>query len=121
MDNQSNNTQVLLVEDEVFIALDIADQLADLGYGDVSMVHDLETAEKAVSKKKFDLAILDVKLDGSSTSLDLASKLQAEGTRIIFSTGYTNTRDFEQLPNSTILEKPFDQSSFRHALKRALN
>lgn len=78
---------VLLVEDEFLIALDAEEMLRELGAATVTVVSTFEDAEKVISESKFDLALLDVNLNGRK-SFPLADMLLENDTPVVFGTGY---------------------------------
>ncbi len=59
--------RVLIIEDEAMIAMLIEDMLADIGCGVIGIASRFEEAMRKVSSLAFDLAILDVNLNGSQT------------------------------------------------------
>ena len=58
--------RVLVVEDEYLIASMLADELEEAGYQVVGPFHDLETATSSAAEQSFDLALLDVNLNGTT-------------------------------------------------------
>lgn len=78
---------VLLVEDEFLIALDAEEMLRELGAANVTVISTFEEAEKAIGESKFDLALLDVNLNGRK-SFPLAEMLAKTNTPVVFGTGY---------------------------------
>jgi DNA-binding response OmpR family regulator len=98
-------TRVLLVEDEVLVALDIAQQIADAGFEVVGPATSVAKAIALIAERGCDLALLDVNL-GHETSEPIAERLRARGTPFIVLTGYST----EQLPSgfrgAPVLSKP---------------
>ena len=66
--------RILLVEDEVLIALDCEAMLLGLGVGEVRRARTLAEGLSLVESEPFDAAILDVRL-GSEDSMPLARRL----------------------------------------------
>jgi CheY-like chemotaxis protein len=64
---ESRNFRVLVVEDEGMVAMLLEDMLADLGHEVVATVGSIERASEIVATTSFDLAILDVNLNGQHT------------------------------------------------------
>ncbi len=79
--------EVLLVEDEILIALDAEQILRDLGVATVRICRTVKEAMEAIDHRIPDFALLDVKL-GNETSLPLAEQLHALGVRFAVITGY---------------------------------
>ena len=55
---------VFLVEDEVMIRMMVADMLEELGYGVAAEAGEISEALRLVESTDFDLAILDVNVNG---------------------------------------------------------
>jgi CheY-like chemotaxis protein len=110
----SKQLRVLVVEDEILIAMLLSDMLAELGYDVVGPVSDIERAVLAVDAGGFELAILDVNLNGRRSS-DVADKLKTQKIPFIFATGYSfkAPEGFENVPT---LQKPFQLHDLRRAL-----
>jgi CheY-like chemotaxis protein len=107
--------RVLVIEDEMTIALMIEDMLADLGHEVVDLPMRLPLALEAVGRGGFDLAILDVNLDGE-TSYPVAELLRQRGVPFVFATGYGASGLTPEFRDQPVLQKPF----LRDELERAL-
>lgn len=65
MDEQLlSGKRVLVVEDEMLVLMAIEDMLTDLGCTAISVAGDLDKALALIAAEKFDLATLDVNLNG---------------------------------------------------------
>jgi len=108
----------LLVEDNLFIAIDAEDMLHALGAGIVVVVKSVPEALVALEKLRFTFALLDVNL-GVENSLPVARHLQASGVPFAFGTGYSKGMVlgdlFAQVP---IVPKPYHRSKMTTALMR---
>jgi len=112
--------RVLVVEDEMMIAMLVEDMLADVGCEVVGPAHNLDTAlEMARGGGKIDAAILDVNLGGQPV-FPVADALYERGVPTIFSTGYgeSGLRDADK--GSPVLQKPFRAAELVAALALAL-
>jgi len=111
--------RVLVVEDEMMIAMLVEDMLADLGCAVVGPAHGLEAALELVRGDGIDAALLDVNLAGQPV-FAVADALRAKGVPAIFSTGYgeAGLRDVDQ--GATVLQKPFRAGDLARALSAAL-
>jgi len=112
--------RVLLVEDQVLIALDAENCLKQLGASQVVIAPSAEHAMKAISQARPDLAVLDVNL-GDHTSTPIAEALRNLGVPFMFATGYGDT---VMLPDSMrtvpIVRKPYADSALEEAVSRLL-
>jgi light-regulated signal transduction histidine kinase (bacteriophytochrome)/CheY-like chemotaxis protein len=110
----------LLVEDNLFIAIDAEDMLHALGAGNVVVTKSVSEALVAVENAAFTFALLDVNL-GTENSLPVARILQASGVPFAFGTGYSKgigpSDLFAHIP---IVPKPYHRSKMTSALMQLL-
>ncbi|MGO4170409.1 response regulator [Novosphingobium sp. YAF33] len=111
--------RILVVEDEMLVAMNIEDSLLDFGAVVVGPALRLENALELAGQAQFDIAILDVNLHGGR-SYPVAEVLQARGVPFIFATGYGHTDDGEMSNSVTTLTKPFRSEDLEQALLGAL-
>src|ERR1700709_919222 len=78
---------VFLVEDEVMIRMMVADMLEELGYRVVAEAGEINEAMKLAQSADFDIAILDVNVNGKVIS-PVAEMIKARNRPFIFATGY---------------------------------
>ncbi|MBW6423122.1 response regulator [Rhizobium sp. XQZ8] len=98
--------RILVVEDEMTIALMIEDMLIELGHEVIDLAMRLPQAEDAASKADFDLAVLDVNLDGRK-SFPVADILSGRGIPYVFATGYGGAGLDAAYSSRPVLTKPF--------------
>jgi CheY-like chemotaxis protein len=114
----------LVLDDEFLIALDIQQILERAGALHVACVASAAEAIQLLGNNpKFDVAILDVKLNGSNEkSLGVASLLTALGTPFVFLTGMRVDDMHAQLfPRAPVVEKPYVAAALVEAAGRALS
>lgn len=110
--------RVLVVEDEMTIALLMEDMLVELGHEVVDLAMRLPQALELAKAADFDLAILDVNLDGRM-SFPVAEALDARGLPYIFVTGYGSAGvDPAYRKNSIVMKKPFDLTDLQASIER---
>jgi CheY-like chemotaxis protein len=112
--------RILVVEDEMMIAMLVEDMLLELGCTVVGPVHALaEALELARTEPGLDAALLDVNLAGQPV-FPVADALREKGVPAIFSTGYGDAglRDIDR--GSPVLQKPFRSGDLARALGEAL-
>ncbi len=85
-----SDRHVLIVEDDIFIALDLERVLDDAACGVVGPAASVELALAKISVTKLDAALLDVNL-GQELVFPVADRLSAEGIPFIFVTGEPRT------------------------------
>lgn len=112
--------RVMVVEDDFFIGLDLAEWLEALG-AVVSGPHATTAAARAdMEREGIDGAVLDVNL-GRETSLDLAKELAGSGAAVIFATAYADRQGLFDGPLATAprLAKPVSPASLQRAAVKA--
>ncbi len=102
----ADQRRILIVEDEMIVALFIEDLLDELGYKVAGTASRLEDALERAQMDDFDLAILDVHLQGEEV-FPLADFLAERGVPFIFATGYGERGIPERLRIAPTLQKPF--------------
>lgn len=108
--------RVLLVEDQMIIAMEIEDILRDMGCAIVGPVGTLEAAVGLAREGPLDAAILDVNLDGDKV-FSVAEALQARGIPFIFSTGYGEAALPEKWRGPLRLSKPFTRAQLETLMR----
>jgi CheY-like chemotaxis protein len=111
--------QVLIVEDEFLVTMLIEDALGNLGCRVAGTAGRFDEALEKARSLAFDVAILDVNLDGKRT-FPIAELLAERGRAFVFATGYGADNVPDALADAPILPKPFQQSDLEHALRQAL-
>lgn len=110
--------KILIVEDEMTIALLMEDMLVDLGHEVVGMAMRLPQAMLLAHSSELDLAILDVNLDGRM-SFPVAEVLKDRGVPFIFATGYGSAGIDPPYKGGAVIKKPFELADLRRAIDRA--
>ena len=108
--------RVLVVEDELLLGILLESMLTELGHEVATIAAQVSNALTAVESEIFDLAILDVRLQGESI-VPVADALAAKGLPFIFATGYGRNGLPEAYRSKTVLQKPFSQSDLQRALE----
>jgi CheY-like chemotaxis protein len=111
--------RILVVEDELMIRMLLEDMLGELGYTVTAEAGRLEEALQAAKTADFDIAILDVNLDGEPVS-PVADALVARGTPFVFATGYGERGLPEPYRDRPTLKKPFQMDGLKQMLQSAL-
>lgn len=110
--------KVLVVEDEVFIALELQMLLEDAG-ARVRVADDLEGGLVA-AENGLDVAVLDVRLRGRDV-FPVADRLVKRGKPFLFHSGHADTRALEEQYDGAIaLSKPARPQELIDAVARLL-
>ncbi len=107
--------RVLVVEDEMTIAMLIEDMVSELAYQVAAVVPRLEDAMRFLDTDTFDLAMLDVHLNGK-TVFPFAAELEAREIPFLFATAYGARGIPAQFRGHVVLQKPFGPVELRRAL-----
>lgn len=113
--NIAAGRRVLVVEDEPMIRLLLDDMLTDLGYTMAAEAGRIEEALTVAKDGQFDVAILDVNLNGQPIS-PVVDILTARGVPFVFVSGYARRGIPEQHSTIPLLQKPFQADGLARAL-----
>jgi CheY-like chemotaxis protein len=119
VDGAPNGKRVLVVEDELMIRMLLEDMLGELGYTIAAEAARLDEALDAAKNGQFDLAILDVNLNGQ-TIVPVAEALAARGTPFVFATGYGERGLPDAYRDRPTLKKPFQMDGLSKTIAIAL-
>ena len=120
MDDQLlSGRRVLVVEDEMLVLIALVDMLADLGCTSISAAGNIERALDLIATNAFDLATLDVNLNGRR-SYPIANALSDAGVPFAFSTGYGEHGVDEGYGSHPVLSKPYNCSQLIKVLTTLL-
>jgi CheY-like chemotaxis protein len=107
--------RVLVVEDEMTVAMLIEDMVSELAYEVAAVVPRLEDAMRMVDSETFDLAMLDVHLNGK-TVFPFAEALKERDIPFLFATAYGPRGLPEEYQDHLVLQKPFGPVELKRAL-----
>jgi CheY-like chemotaxis protein len=110
---------VFLVEDEVMIRMMVVDMLTELGYSVVAEAGEINEAIRLATSTEFDIAILDVNVNGKVIS-PVAELIEARNRPFIFATGYGSSGLPEQYRDRPALQKPFQLETLGRVIDSAL-
>ena len=116
--------KILLVEEEILIAMDVEQLCYDHGAVAVATISSeaklapeaLDSIEAQTAVMAIDVAILDVRVGEGSTS-ELARRLKNQGIPFIFATGYTTVEPFfAEFPDIPVVAKPYASEELTQAI-----
>ena len=110
-------TRVLIVEDEYFIANDLANGFAEAGFVIEGPVPSLAEALAAVEQEQIGGALLDINLDGEKV-WEVADALIERGIPVVFVTGYDRESIPDRYLDVPLCLKPIDTAKVVEALAR---
>ena len=117
MSNQLKGN-VLIVEDNLVIALDAQEMLLELGAQSVHLASSNAEALEILDRHGIQYAMLDIRL-GDGTSEDIAARLTDQHIPFLFASGFeTLSKLRDRYPSAEAIEKPFTRDALEGALLR---
>jgi len=119
-DSPLSGRRVLVIEDEMLVAMLLQDMLADLGCAVVGPAARVEQALAMIDAAgALDAAVLDINLNGQQ-SYSVADALAARSVPFVFAAGYGQDSLKNGYRSFPLLQKPFKLSELGDALARLL-
>ena len=113
-----NGRRIIIVEDDYFLASDLANGFVEAGFEIVGPVPSLAMALALVEKEQVEGALLDINLDGEKV-WDVADALIKRGIPVVFVTGYDRDHIPERYAEVPLCLKPVNAADVMTALARA--
>lgn len=111
--------KILLVEDQLVIAMDAEMMLSGKGASTIETAGSPAEALRKLSRFTPDAAVLDVNL-GTETSLSVAEELSRRNIPFVFATGYGDNIMVPQSFGAPTVRKPYDEAALARALNAAI-
>lgn len=110
---------ILIVEDEIFVAMDIERILAEAGYHVTAIAADRESALEHAGVA--DIAFVDINLRDGQTGPAIACEMARAGTKVFYVTA--NPAQIDPVAETAIgfIRKPFTDDAIRAAAALAAN
>lgn len=108
---------VLIVEDEIPAAMLVEDAVERGGHRVALLATNINAAIAAASGAEFDVALLDVNLNGQKAHA-LPVILQRRGKPFAFVTGYGEAGVLDEFTDAPVVHKPFAAEEILRALER---
>ena len=120
---ENERARVLIVDDEALVALYISDVIEEAGDVEIKTAATAEEAMAAAEHWSPDVAIVDVSLGNNSSGTDVAARLAAHHSAIIFLSGHSDLladKAIRDLNPVAVLSKPCLPAELEKALRSAL-
>ncbi len=111
--------KILIVEDEMLVAMELESILAESGFDPIGIAPDLSTAEQ-YSDQSIDLALVDLNLRDGLTGPEIGKMLGAKGVTVLFLTANPRILGDGVAGTVGVLTKPTDSAIVRDAVDYAL-
>lgn len=110
--------KILILEDEVFVALQLKSILNNLGIKDVLVAHNYPKAVELVSLHQFDAVLSDIELNGEYSGIDFAHYLDKSHRELpyLFITAQKDINTLQKVKETNskgYIRKPFDEDDVR--------
>jgi YesN/AraC family two-component response regulator len=115
---------ILVVDDESIIALNLEEDIKELGYKTAGIAASAEKAIEKARELRSDLILMDIAMPGEKDGIDAAAEITAElDIPIVFLTAYADEELIKRAkcvkPSGYIL-KPYDKREMRAVIEMAL-
>lgn len=110
--------KVLVVEDEIFVAIEIESVLQDLGHRPVGIAADSRRALELA--KEAELAFVDLNLVDGPTGMDVGRRLADDGVTVLYMTANPSQLGRGVPGTIGVLPKPVNERELRAAVEYAV-
>lgn len=110
--------KVLVVEDEIFVAIEIESVLQELGHRPVGIAADSRRALELA--KEAELAFVDLNLVDGPTGIDVGKRLAEDGVTVLFMTANPSQLGSGVPGTVGVLPKPLNERELRSAVEFAV-
>ncbi len=111
--------RILIVEDEILIAIELENILEDLGHEPAGIVPDLQAAELYFDEA-LDLALVDLNLRDGLTGPQIGARLGEKGVTVVFITANPALLGSGVAGAIGVITKPTDEDTVKGAIDYAL-
>jgi DNA-binding response OmpR family regulator len=111
--------RILIVEDEMLVAMDLECVLEELGHEPVGIVPDLQSAEEFF-EAPLDLALVDLNLRDGCTGPEIGARLGANGVTVVFVTANPGMLSGNVVGAIGVITKPTDEKIVKATVDYAL-
>lgn len=116
--------RILIVEDEPILALELKEDLQDMGFSVSEVVADGDMVLHAFLRNKPDVVLMDIKLHGFRDGIDSASQIRGfYKTPIVYLSSFAENDVRERLSRTapyTYLQKPYDLPRLQASIDQAV-
>lgn len=108
MTTAHNGKTLMIVEDEVLVAMVLRDELAEAGYRVLDLTDRHTEALEVARANHPDLALVNIKLAGRDDGIELAEQLKALGIPVLLISGQVSRAQSARTVAIGSLPKPYD-------------
>lgn len=107
---------LMIVEDEVIVAMTLRDELQDAGYNVLDLTDRHHEAVKVARERKPDLALVNIRLAGRDDGIALAEHLKELEIPVLFISGQVSRASSAQSVAVGSMPKPYSAADMVHAV-----
>jgi len=115
--------RVLIVEDEPILALELKEDLQDLGFDVSDVVADGDMVLRSFMRSRPDVVLMDIKLHGFRDGIDSANQIRGfYQTPIVFLSSFSESDVGPRLSKTapySFLQKPYDLARLKELITEA--
>lgn len=119
-----SRSKIIIVEDEIIIALDLKLRLENLGYVVLNIAFNGEDAIKLTGETNPDLVLMDIQLNGEMDGITVANQIRnLHNVPFIYLTGSHDNSLLERAKQTDpigFISKPFDETEIKSLIERAI-
>lgn len=119
MNDDASPPCVLVVEDEMLLAMLVEDLLGDAGYRVLKAARVPNALDLVAGGGRIDAALLDINLAGEQV-FPVAEQLRLRGVPFVFASGYGESGLPEEFRDSPVLQKPYLPAALTGAIAALL-
>lgn len=116
---------ILVVEDEIVVAMEIEEKLKSLGYEVSALCSSGEEAVSRIQERRPDLVLMDIKLDGQLDGIQAAELIRSHhDIPIVYLTAYADEKTLDRAKQTEpfgYLVKPFSEAELHTTIEVALH
>lgn len=122
----NKNTKILVVEDEIIVALDIQEATNKMGFNCESIATSYNEVLKELDKNIPDIILMDINLENSINGIDIVKNLSEQNINIpvIYLTAYTDEKTITEAVSTNpvgYIVKPFNISELKATILLGLS
>ncbi len=118
------HSSIMVVEDEIVVAMEIEEKLRAIGYDVVSICSNGEEAISGIEERRPDLVLMDIRLDGRLDGIETAELIRKRhDLPVVYLTAYADDATLNRAKLTEpfgYLVKPFSQTDLRTTIEVAL-
>lgn len=116
--------RILLVEDELIVAAELAERLRNVGHEVVALSSTGMSAIASAARHRPDIVLMDIRLKGSMDGIEAARRIRADwGTPVVFTTAHADEATLQrarEVRPSGLVMKPFADGQLEVAIEIAM-